>query len=103
MHPLIAPLFGPLAEERSVRRSAEGSAPPPPYPPHPDVIVYRDEMPGGGRGSDYPLDFRRELGCDPFIGINFEDPFAAARIDPGMPPRPLALPGAFDEAIGEAE
>ncbi len=34
----------------------------------------------------------------PLVGIDFEDPIAAAGVDPGVAARPLALPGAFDQA-----
>ena len=52
---------------------------------------------------DHSSDFGGELGCCPLVRVDFENPFTAASIDPGVPPRPLALPSAFDEAFGEAE
>src|SRR5438270_1650836 len=84
-------------------RSAKGSAPPPSDTPFPDIIVHRDQVPSGGRGSHQSSDFGGKLGRYPLVGVDFENPFTGAGVDPGVPPWPLALPGAFDEAIGEAQ
>src|SRR5262249_59818737 len=41
-----------------------------------------------------------EFGGHPLVGIDFEDPLAAARVDAGMAAGPLPLPGPFDKAVG---
>src|SRR5205823_10127544 len=38
---------------------------------------------------------------DPLIGVDLEDPRAAAGGDPGVAPPALAFPGALDDVIGE--
>src|SRR4051794_30285661 len=78
VHPLIAPSFDALAIERGVSRPAKGRTPPPAHAALADVVIDRDEVPGGGRRSDHPLDFCGKTWCHPLVGIDFEDPFAAA-------------------------
>ena len=100
---LIASSFDIFAIQRGVRRPAEGGAPPPAYAPFPNIIIDRDKVPGGGRGSDHSPDFGGKLGRYPLVGIDVQNPFTGAGVDPSVPPRPFPLPGAFDEALGEAE
>ena len=84
-----------------MRRSAEGRAPAPAHQTLADVIVDRDQVPGRRRAGDDLADFGGECRRHPLVGIDFEDPVAAAGVDPGMAARPLALPAAFDQAIGK--
>ncbi len=101
MDALVAPLLGAPAKQRRMRRSAEGRAPTPAHQPIADVIVDRDQMPRGRRGGDDAADFGGEFRRHPLVGIDFEDPVAAAGVDPGMAARPLALPGALDQTLGK--
>src|ERR1700730_14205643 len=84
-------------------RPAEGGAPAPAHAAVADIIVHRDEVPGGGRVSNHSADFASKLWCHPLVGVDFEDPLTAAGLDPGVPARPLALPRACDEALGEGQ
>src|SRR3984893_13871017 len=84
-------------------RPAEGGAPAPAHAAVADVVIDRDEVPGGGRVSNHAPDFASKLWCHPLVGVDFEDPLTAAGLDPDMPARPLALPCAFDEALGEGQ
>ena len=86
-----------------MRRPTERRAPAPAHQPLADEIVDRDQVPGRRRGGDDPPDFLGELWRHPLVGIDLENPLAAAGVDPGMPARPLALPRALDQAIGKAE
>src|SRR5438270_13616500 len=84
-------------------RPAEGSTPSPAHAASPDVIVDWDEVPIGGRDRDDSADLFGQLGCRSFVGIDIDDPLTATGCDPGVPPRPLAWPSAFDEALGETK
>src|SRR6516162_7191155 len=99
MHPLIPPCFGSPAIERGVSRSAERRSPPPAHQPLADEIVDREEIPRRPRGGDDLSDPIGKLRRHPLVGIDFEDPVAAAEIDPSVPPPPLALPGALDQPV----
>src|SRR5271169_3200858 len=102
MDPLIPPLFRTCAIQRGMRRPAER---PPPTPAHQslaDEIIDTHEVPRRERGGDNLPNFLGKLRGHPLVGIDFENPVAAAGVDPGMPARPLALPGALDQAIGKA-
>src|SRR3954447_26645497 len=84
-----------------MRRTAERCAPAPAHEPAPDVIIDSDQVPISRRASDYGGDLGGKLGDDPFVGIDFENPIAAARRDPGIAPLPFALPGALNYPLGE--
>ena len=62
----------------------------------------RHEVPRRRRGGDDLPNFFGKPQGHPLVGIDFENPVAAAGVDPGVPARPLALPGALDQAIGKA-
>src|SRR5271167_2169633 len=102
MDPLLSPLFRTFAIERGVCRPAERRPPTPAHQTLADEIVDADEVPRRERGRYDVTNFVREPRGHPLVGIDFEDPVAAAGIDPGVPARPLALPGALDKAIGKA-
>src|SRR6266481_6797284 len=103
MDPLIAPPLDAATVERGVGRPAERRAPPPAHQVPADKIIDRDQVPCGSRGCDDVPDFGRQLRCYPFVGIDLEDPFAAAGVDPGVAARPFPLPGALDETLGKAQ
>src|SRR5689334_4879870 len=58
-------------------------------------------MPRRLRTADDGPYFGGELGANPLVGVDFENPFAAAGGDAGVAARPLAFPGALDDPVGE--
>src|SRR5262249_16743925 len=52
--------------------------------------------------GSYAPDLRSELRWNPLVGIDLENPVAAADVDPGMATRPFPLPGTFDEPFGKS-
>ena len=84
-------------------RPPEGCPPSPAHQPPTDIIVDRDQVPGGRRGTHDPAEFGRERRRNSLVGIDLEDPVAAAGVDPGVAARPFPLPGAFDEPLGKTE
>ncbi len=102
MHPLAAPLLGALAVKPGMGGAAERRAPAPAHQPVADVVVDRYQVPGrrraGGDGAKLGGEFRP----DPLVGIDLDDPGAAAGVDPGMAARTFALPRALDDVVGEA-
>ena len=82
-------------------RPAERGAPAPAHQPLADIIVDRDQVPGGRRAGDDRADFGGEFRAYPLVGVDFENPVAAAGGDPGVAARPFPLPSPFDDAVGE--
>src|SRR4051812_41359888 len=102
MHASRAPSLGIVPEQPGMRRAAERCPPAPAHKTVADVIIDPDQVPVGTGSGDDATDFGCQLRADPLIGIDFEDPVAATRRDPGIAPLPLALPCALDDTVGEA-
>src|SRR5262249_28725478 len=71
------------------------------HQPSADVIVDRDQVPRRRRHFDDAPDLSREIGRDPLVGIDFEDPITVAGVDPGVPAHPFPLPSTLDDQPGK--
>src|SRR3954467_1080322 len=102
MHAALAPSLAAAPEQPGMRRSAARRPPAPAQKPIPDVIIHPDQMPVRRGAHDDGSKFGGKLGADPLVGVDFEDPVAAAGCDPSVAPFAFALPGALDNPIGKA-
>src|SRR5829696_7497400 len=95
-------MLGAAAKQAGMGRAPERGAPAVPHEPVADVIVDRDQVPRRGRTRRDRRDLGGELRPDPLVGIDLDDPLAATGGDAGVAARAFALPGALEDAVGEA-
>ena len=67
-----------------------------------DVIVHRDAVDVGIVFLGELAYLARQLGRNPFVGVDLKYPFALAEIDTEVAPVALDLPGALHQAVGVA-
>src|SRR5579859_137421 len=101
MDSLIAPDLDALAEQAGIGRLAERSAPAMPHQARADPVIDRDVVIGEAGLLRHAAQFLGQFGRHMLVGIDLDDPVAAAGVDAGIAARTFQFPGAFDQAVGE--
>src|SRR6185437_453878 len=100
MNRLVAPDLGTLGEQDRLRGDAVIGAPAIAHQAAADMVRDRHDEPSEGRRRQRLADLGRELRRRALVGIELEDPVAAAGFDAVIAAPALERPGAFDDLVG---